>query len=455
VIKVNILILVFKINSDKTKYMAQLFSKIGDMFDRFDESNLVGTTLNLDNPYKILNVLGSGGFSTVYSGKGSKNKYYAIKVVNSGDNGIPCLMEASIVATYKHPYINHALHVAVMSDTLYIVQEQAMFDLSECNKICPLNDSDVLQIMSHIGQALTFLHDEEIIHGDIKPRNVLVFQSNKERIYKLTDFNMSRKKQWKKTPHICTPAFKPQEVWNFTLGIIEDSGDAWDESLDIWCFGLTIYYAMFKTNLFLSQKSDNPYRYLNALHCWEQCLSGNNKNTHYYNETYKPPQIFDIIFDKNPLHGLILSMLNPIKSMRPTIDSIMNNKLLKNFPRVNGNILKLTPLKLSDKNLKIKSGPRIVPAPDNIVIEHKYSQAITNDLTKKYSASYHVLKIANDLYSRYSKYIVDDPETVILAIIIMASKIVNEELSIKHIDNFIEICRIERDVCRKLNFVLH
>lgn len=62
--------------------------------------------------------------------------------------------------------------------------------------ICNLNKlyrykTDIRKILYDIALGVKYLHDRKIIHGDIKPSNILLFRENGRYIAKITDFNLS------------------------------------------------------------------------------------------------------------------------------------------------------------------------------------------------------------------------------------------------------------------------
>jgi hypothetical protein len=111
-----------------------------------------------------------------------------------------------------------------------------------------------------------------------------------------------------------------------------------------------------------------------------------------------------------------------------------------------GKTKKLIPLR------KMANVPtNIVPIPKGYIIDSMYSQKTVNGKDLSLSSA----KVANFIYSRYEPYITDSKQLVIAAITIMASKITKEEqIDLSGIDDISSILRIERDICRKLNFIL-
>jgi serine/threonine protein kinase len=63
----------------------------------------------------------------------------------------------------------------------------SLFDLL-LKKGSPLPESECLAVLEQMSSALQYIHAKQIVHGDVKPANILV-DGNR---YVLCDFNSSR-----------------------------------------------------------------------------------------------------------------------------------------------------------------------------------------------------------------------------------------------------------------------
>jgi serine/threonine protein kinase len=99
--------------------------------------------------------------------------------------------------------------------------------------------ASVTKIATHVLLGLEYLHAHKIIHRDIKPGNILYFES--EDVIKISDFGMCRRmnKQRPPTPGVCTMNYRAPEI------IL---GQSYNEKSDIWSWGCMIYE--FLTNNF-------------------------------------------------------------------------------------------------------------------------------------------------------------------------------------------------------------
>src|SRR5207249_1559942 len=93
-------------------------------------------------------------------------------------------------------------------------------------------------------QGLWCLHENDIIHGDVKGSNVLLYKDDN---VKLTDFNVSIK-LWH--PH----ETRTDRVGTMTHTCLEMLKKVeWSKPVDIWSLGCTLYEIAFGKLLFVSQ----------------------------------------------------------------------------------------------------------------------------------------------------------------------------------------------------------
>ena len=201
--------------------------------------------------------LGKGGFGTVYLCRNENNEELAVKCIKTKDFGIPSLIEASIMSVIQHPNLTQALKIHSTPQMLYIVQELAISDLSVYRSKNQLDQNTMILWTHSIIQGLACLHRYDIIHGDLKASNILVYSNNN---IKITDFTLSTNRKWSNNYRPCTQTHRPLEVW---------MGEKWNESVDIWALGCTIFELVYGKSLFVKQDKDAS---INALIDWNYYL---------------------------------------------------------------------------------------------------------------------------------------------------------------------------------------
>lgn len=195
-------------------------------------------------------LLGHGSYGDVYMAQDENKRQFAVKCCPIDENGIPNILEASIMMSLSHPYLNRALRVHASETKLYIFQELAITDLAQHTRREKTNYKPTMEELRQwcysICHAVFSLHNENIIHADIKANNILLFADGS---VKLTDYTLATKK-WasgeKFTHNVCTCTHRPLECF---------MKQTWDESLDIWSLGCTLYEIAYGELLFPYQGS--------------------------------------------------------------------------------------------------------------------------------------------------------------------------------------------------------
>lgn len=133
----------------------------------------------------------------------------------------------------EHPNIVKSYGTFWDQDNVYILQEypgkESLYSLIQRRRC--LATEEVAALIGQLCQAVSYLHQHDIIHRDIKPENILIGPGN---VVKLTDFgwsvyNPSRKLR---STFCGTPFYFSPELL---------SAQSYDESVDIWTIGVMTY----------------------------------------------------------------------------------------------------------------------------------------------------------------------------------------------------------------------
>jgi TolB-like protein len=146
--------------------------------------------------YKILDRIGAGGIGEVYRARDTRlGRTVAIKVLAPGIAGNQqqrdrFLQEARATAALSHPNISALYEIGEDQGQLFLVFE---FVPGETLKTAiagrPLNPRRALDLAVQIADALADAHASGIMHGDIKPDNVIITPKGNA---KILDFGLAR-----------------------------------------------------------------------------------------------------------------------------------------------------------------------------------------------------------------------------------------------------------------------
>ena len=142
-----------------------------------DMADYVGQQLG---NYRVLRLLGRGGFSEVYLGEHAYLKNHAaLKVLRtqlSEEDTEEFLQEAQTLAHLDHPHIVRVLDFAVHDGTPFLVMEYAAGgSLRELHpKGMRVSLERIIAYVTQVASALQYAHNQRLMHRDVKPGNMLL-----------------------------------------------------------------------------------------------------------------------------------------------------------------------------------------------------------------------------------------------------------------------------------------
>jgi len=207
-------------------------------------SSLIGLDIGR---YHILEQLGEGGMAVVYKALDtSLERPVAIKVILPGRQFSPQMLkrferEARTLAQLSHPNIVKVLDYGEYNQTPFLVMEYlpggTLKKAMEKQAGQPFDWRQAAKLLLPISSALQAAHQQNIIHRDVKPSNILLTQGGQPM---LTDFGIAKVLDNEETTELTgtgvgigTPLYMAPE---------QGMGQA-DARSDIYALG-TIYYEM-------------------------------------------------------------------------------------------------------------------------------------------------------------------------------------------------------------------
>ncbi|MBW4450484.1 MAG: protein kinase [Spirirestis rafaelensis WJT71-NPBG6] len=150
--------------------------------------------------YTIDKELGEGGFGITYRATDNNKRYVVIKTLNDTVQRRPdfakfqqdFLNEAIKLARCTHPHIVRIDEV-IQEDALWCMVMEYIDGEDLANLVenqGALSEVNALRYIQQIGEALTVVHNNGLLHRDIKPQNIMLRSGNLEAV--LIDFGIAR-----------------------------------------------------------------------------------------------------------------------------------------------------------------------------------------------------------------------------------------------------------------------
>lgn len=199
-----------------------------------------------DDRYTLEKLIGVGGFADVWKAvDNTTHSIVALKIyTNLDDDGINDLSEEyTRMQNLNHTNILKADHFDRDGNIPYLVMKFCGGGSLD-KKIGRMENEDVLKVIKDMASGLSYLHQCNIVHQDIKPANILIDDSSGTPVYVLSDFGISSKTKTRLSHSVnqknqgtsMTEAYAPPEKFSSKK---EDRRP--DRKGDIFSFGISIY----------------------------------------------------------------------------------------------------------------------------------------------------------------------------------------------------------------------
>jgi formylglycine-generating enzyme required for sulfatase activity len=196
--------------------------------------------------YTLEKLIGVGGFADVWKAVDeTTHSTIALKIyTNLDDDGYNDLSEEyTRMQNLNHTNILKADHFDRWGNIPYLVMKYCSGG-SLNKKIGKLEDTELLHIIKDIAEGLKYLHQNKIVHQDIKPANILIDEQSGVVNYVLSDFGISSKTKTKLSHSVnllnkgtsMTEDYAPPEKFSKNK---EDRRP--DRKGDIFSFGISLF----------------------------------------------------------------------------------------------------------------------------------------------------------------------------------------------------------------------
>jgi len=222
--------------------LGPVVQKMRDEWDRGD--TIIGSRIGA---YRVQSLIGEGGMGSVYLAVREDAEFrmqVAIKVLNRTSGGHEIVerfrLERQILARLNHPFIARIFDGGVTDDgVLYFVMEYIQgIPLDEYLRRTMPDLGTRLQMFREISSAVSFAHQNLVVHSDIKMGNILIMEDG---MPKLLDFGISRLLDPEAKDPTATPEGRGNALTPAYASPEQLRGESLSTASDIYSLGVLLY----------------------------------------------------------------------------------------------------------------------------------------------------------------------------------------------------------------------
>ncbi|NXG74180.1 M3K19 kinase, partial [Baryphthengus martii] len=224
--------------------------EVSNLLNLEESTKLPGSSLTNKDPVMWTRgeVLGKGAYGTVYCGLTSHGQLIAVKQVILDTSDQPTTEkeyqkfheEVDLLKTLKHvnivTYLGTCLEDNILSIFMEFVPGGSISSI--INRFGPLPEIVLCKYTKQILQGVAYLHDNCVVHRDIKGNNVMLMPNG---VVKLIDFGCARRLAWASLSGTQSEMLKSVHGTPYWMApeVINESG--YGRKSDIWSVGCTVF----------------------------------------------------------------------------------------------------------------------------------------------------------------------------------------------------------------------
>lgn len=183
--------------------------------------------------YRVKRLIGQGGMGRVYLARdASLGRAVALKFLRDRTSPDQLLREARAIAQLSHPNIVVVHGVGRHGDDVFMALEHLGGDnLERTLRRGAMSKNRALRVGLGVARALAHAHANDVVHGDLKPGNVVLASDGRPRV---VDFGLAHSpaSSDQPTPVGGTPGYMAPE---------QEAGAPVSKAADVWSLGCVLY----------------------------------------------------------------------------------------------------------------------------------------------------------------------------------------------------------------------
>jgi serine/threonine protein kinase len=191
--------------------------------------------------YLVRSVLGAGEFGAVYESIGPFDQVYAIKMMRPANRVYAEVQaewatEVKRLMSLRHPNVVY-IHDAFEAGNLFFLALERCDHALTAMIGSPMQEGLVIELARQLLAAVQFLHDNDVVHDDLHPGNVLITHSTDRPVVKISDFGISHELRG-------APAIRPNVVHHKIMAPEILASGYTSKQSDLYQVGLLLYWML-------------------------------------------------------------------------------------------------------------------------------------------------------------------------------------------------------------------